>query len=748
MRSSKPEPLAIRPYARLLTMLGDQLIKNERIALMELIKNSYDADAGWAKVTFENFGSNLEMTTNAKVLIEDNGFGMTKNVIKSAWMNPATPNKRRDHSVDRVTLNNRVIQGEKGIGRFSVLKLGKCIRVTTRPKGSKSEYVVLFNFSAYDAEFTKHNGENKELFLDHLHADLIEQTPKIFVKRKIKLNGRNINAPEYGTRIEISDLKGKWTSSKIDAVCKDTLKLQSIFSQLFSGHEEKPEMKFEVSISVGDEEKIHHRDVVNKLRGLIDTSAVLKIEEGLFDDQEHQFKFLLNGTERTIPFSELRSDRWCNARFKREGNSDKRYPTCGSFKFAFYVFDLKADAGTKYHLNNDDIETIKPHRVYLYRDGIRVYPYGDPEDDWLGIDIARGTVSAGAFLSNDQVIGCIDITHEGNPNLRDKTSREGLVDEGDATEDFRAVIKTLLSYIRKQPFMEYRKLVEKQRLQKALKEGRTTQVFSELLTHLDHKGDAKACKIAKKVERAYNTEKQVLEQRAKTTEDLAAVGIAVETSSHDLMLMMGRAFEEIDLLTNAAMADEDPLNNHFDQLQKVRGMLSFIEQRMKDIQSLFKSSKQRRRSIRVREILDKVAHIYRRSFLKESIDFDIQEVGPPLVAKCTDAVLMQLFINLFDNALYWLRDTSPEKRDVVIKLDGGEGSLIFADSGSGVIPDLVPYIFDAFVSGKGDDGRGLGLYIARQLLERMDYSIELAEIKHDRILDGACFVVSFVQENS
>ena len=53
------KPLKFRPYARLLTMLGDQLIKNERIALVELIKNSYDADASWVKVTFKGFDLSL-----------------------------------------------------------------------------------------------------------------------------------------------------------------------------------------------------------------------------------------------------------------------------------------------------------------------------------------------------------------------------------------------------------------------------------------------------------------------------------------------------------------------------------------------------------------------------------------------------------------------------------------------------------------------------------------------------------------
>lgn len=72
--------------------------------------------------------------------------------------------------------------------------------------------------------------------------------------------------------------------------------------------------------------------------------------------------------------------------------------------------------------------------------------------------------------------------------------------------------------------------------------------------------------------------------------------------------------------------------------------------------------------------------------------------------------------------------------------------MIFSDNGPGIDKDDVPYIFEPFYSGKGDEGRGLGLYIARQLLERSDYSIELAELKSEKIMSGANFVVNFVQE--
>ena len=87
------EQLTIRPYARLLTMLGDQLIKNEQIAVTELMKNSYDADADWVKVSFENFGKDYKIQDDSRIVIEDNGRGMTHDVITNAWMNPATPNK-------------------------------------------------------------------------------------------------------------------------------------------------------------------------------------------------------------------------------------------------------------------------------------------------------------------------------------------------------------------------------------------------------------------------------------------------------------------------------------------------------------------------------------------------------------------------------------------------------------------------------------------------------------------------------
>ena len=169
------EILRIRPYARLITMLGDQLIKNERIALVELIKNAYDADAEWVKVSFVNFNNDFTVNANSKIIIEDNGNGMNREIIEKHWLNPATPEKIKRKRVKSVTDKGRIIQGEKGIGRFAIFKLGKRVDICTRRRlqdtegrfinsGEIQENIVSYDFTGYDENFSSRDDVNRELF--------------------------------------------------------------------------------------------------------------------------------------------------------------------------------------------------------------------------------------------------------------------------------------------------------------------------------------------------------------------------------------------------------------------------------------------------------------------------------------------------------------------------------------------------------------------------------------------------------
>lgn len=733
--------LQIRPYARLLTMLGEQLIKNERIALIELIKNSYDADADWVKVTFQGFGDNYKIEPESKIIIEDNGCGMSQDLIENHWLNPATPEKKRRKKIKETTGKGRIIQGEKGIGRFAILKLGRRIDIISKTKEDKQEHHVSYDFSRYDDDFLSENGDEKDLYIDDLRVTLQNCRPERIFPSELAFGSRKKERQDHGTIIEISDLKGSWTEKKVESVYRDLTKLESIFLK-------RENIDFEIAIYRDEEHQNFQEDYLEKLNLLLNERSVIKIEKGCFDSEKKEYRFTINGVEKAISILDpsITGLKVFKDRFGNAGSElNDRQIECGSFDFGFYIFDFSAQAPIKYQLDKEDKLIIRDHRIYLYRDNIRVYPYGEPDDDWLRIDVYRGTISAGHFLSNDQVVGFVNISQKNNPNLKDKTSREGLIDEGNATEDFITLLQAFLAYIRQKPYARYRKDIESKKDQDIFISGQVQKEFDELKSAV---GDNKAAlNILSKTENEYKAERRYLTRRAETTEELAGVGLSVETASHDIMGIMEKVFINLDgLIRDLMSTDKIDKDELLKELQSIRGGMSFIEAQLKDIQLLFKSSKQRRKSIRVKEIVEKVERIYRRLLEKESIQFTINSLGSPLVAKTTDAVLLQLFLNLFDNAVYWLHQTSKSDKKIEILLDGNKGRMIFSDNGPGIDKDDAPYIFEPFYSGKGDEGRGLGLYIAKQLLERNEYSIELAEIKSEKLLPGANFVINFFLE--
>lgn len=748
------ENLKIRPYARLLTMLGDQLIKDERIALMELIKNGYDADASFVKVTFQNFGEKYEVFPDSKILIQDDGNGMTKDVLVKHFLNPATPIKKQKKDRDERTKKGRVIQGEKGIGRFAMLKIGKKINIITRPLDGEEEYILHYDFSKYNDDFlnSKENNADDALFLDDLTVVLETRRPEVFDGHETCLGINRINIAPNGTIIEISNLIEGWTERKIENIATDVTKLQSIFDVLVTSDKNDNRKSDSFTVYLYKDKNVlnYTSDYINKLSVLLENKAVLKIKDGFFNADDLSFSYKENDIPKKVFLTDSALQGVFIAKKYFWGNETtsltNRKIECGSFYFAFYIFDFSNKAPEKFVLDSDDKKIIKAHRVYLYRDGIRVYPYGDPDDDWLQIDMLRGTVSAGDFFSNDQVVGVVEISQENNPKLRDKTNREGLIEKGFVTSDFIKLIQTFLAYLRAKSYGKYQINNENRINQKKITTRQVENDFEELKDFV--KNDRRAFDKVVKLKKSFDVERNVLVRRAEKTEDLAGVGLSVEVASHDILAMMSKVFSNLDgLLADLMMDKEIAKDILLNDLVAVKGGLQFVYEQLKDIQLLFTSAKHRRKCIVVKEIVEKVYKIYLRIAKKQNISVEIMELSKsPLIAKTTDAVLLQVLLNLFDNSIYWLDTVDINDKKILVTLDGQNGCLIFSDNGPGVQRDDLPYIFEPFYSGKGEDGRGLGLYIARQLLERNDYSIFYADIKNERKLPGANFVVSFVTE--
>lgn len=739
--------LKIRPYARLLTMLGEQLIKDEQIALAELIKNGYDADADWVKVSFIGFNltkgnGDYEITKDSRIIIEDNGSGMERNIIEKSWMNPATPNKKLKEKSSIVTKKGRTIQGEKGIGRFAVLKLGRNIEITTRPINENLEYTLTYDFSKYDDDFLKENGEEKELYLDQLSIDLNQESPSYFVDRTVVVNNKEFTDNAHGTKIVISDLKGTWDNEKIDKVNKESQKLESVFDKIFKRTVKFP---FNIGFNMNGENIPYIDPKVDRLATLLKEFSVLKITKGKYNKDKLQFEYNLNGHSYVLSLKEslLTALTPFKERFMANndlfGNPVLREPECGSFSFNFFVFDLAADKESVYYLDRADKDIVKEHRIYLYRDKIRVSPYGDADNDWLETDKKRGTGRAGGYLSNDQVVGFVDITKKGNPNLKDKTNREGLIEEGRSTRDFIMLIHSFLLFIRQHPYEQYKQKVKQIKEQKDAELRITDNKFLKLYEII--KGNLEAISLYNELHSAYIKEKEVYNNRINVTEELAAVGLSVETASHDLMMMLSQGINQLADLSDTVKGGLIGKSEISKELAVIKDVFLFVQDEMRNIQLLFKSSKQRKRTIKILPLLEKVTNIYKNTLKRANIDLKIDKIGSPLSVKCTDAVILQLLINLFDNAIYWLSSINRLEKHICIILDGNNGELVFSDNGPGVAEDDRPYIFEAFYSGK-NEGRGLGLYIARQLLARMGYSITL--MTGQTILPGANFKVSFI----
>jgi signal transduction histidine kinase len=717
-------------------MLGEQLIKNERVALVELVKNAYDADATRVLVDFRGFDPDFSPLPGATIAITDNGVGMTEQLVRTAWMNPATPSKALRKRDEPKTTLGRVLQGEKGIGRFATFKLGSEVTLVSRARGNRDETTLVVDISMLDEMSNSDRPDlDLEFYLDEVPALIETREPRVF-------QGRGQIASSHGTQLTISSIRAPWTARLVRGAFDDLDRLQPVMWGEADSSSLRPDFEV-VFLRDGVDQRLREGRGEDFQAAL--EQAVLEVRDGRFDDVTRTLSFELNdrSVELSIDDAEVRGSKPFKDRFLRDGRgrdldfSARPDPECGPFAFEFFVFDLTPSAPVNHALDREQANLIKGHRIYLYRDGIRVYPYGDADDDWLEIDADRGTESAGRTLSNDQTVGYVSITQSGNPNLKDKTSREGLIESGRAVDDFKALIKTVLRYVRKQyqPYLESKDRARKKDLQEH-RIDRHIQAIREASGL-----PPRVSKQLDSLEVALDAERELSALQLARTEQLAGVGLSVETASHDLILAGSEALRlarqlvaELKLLDLA----QEPV---FAVASSLVTRLEFVSARFRDVQGLFVSTRQKQSPQDVIRILRRVRSIYARLHEEQGITFEIDD-NATLRASSTEAAVLQLLINLVDNATYWLM-ASPHDQRVIRAFTTEPGVLVMTDSGPGVNEQDKPYLFEPFYSGKGEEGKGLGLFIARQNGLRSGFAITLEQTGDSRELAGATFVTRF-----
>lgn len=735
---------SFKPYARLMSILGDQLITDKLVALVEIVKNSYDADATSVTIEFKNWtpqSDSQKLNSNVYLEIRDDGQGMNEDVLLNVYLNPGTPNKLVQKKQNMKTpVLHRTMQGEKGIGRFAINKLGQDVTIYSKtPKDQEVQLQV--DFSQYDNEESSNTDSYK--LLSEVGNDYVINDPPLFFK----------GGP--GTLIRINKLKQNWTSEDFVALSSSLQKLVAppdILQEEYNSDTYEVLADFEFKLLVNGEE-IQKADT--QWRAMLERAPFRMFgtisETGVLDyDYFTSAPFKPRESSNTVDLLDFNSYSFISKAIKErfqvkeiDGKRLRRIPRQGKINFSFYVYDLRPKTRT---LNNLQREFLYDNNVFVFRDGLRVYPFGEKDYDWLELAQRRASEKAGYYYNTSQIIGFVYITGEDNPKLKDTTSRYGIVDIEGAYDDFKALVIGALNAMKVESDLDVTKdeITKNQNLKST--EGNLEKSRDTFIKALDLVPDEQRKQVldsANHFLQTYGQHNSLMQERVRTYEDLAGLGLAVEKSSHDAIMVLGKTFRTIEDLRKRLEKDGSANAKVKELLTELRDNIDIVYNEMQIIQPLFRIAKRNNDVINVKDTVDKTVRYFRHEL--RDITVSVEAIGDDLVLTAPQGLILQVLINLMDNAIYWLKEKGGPEKQILFRVDGTQKTLLVSDNGIGIGPEFSEAVFESFFTRK-ESGRGLGLYIARELLARMNASIQLVYIEPVRRLPGANFLIQFEAE--
>lgn len=381
---------------RLLLELGERLISRDEVAVVELVKNAYDADAETVDVIVEE----------KKIEVKDNGEGMDRNKISEGWLTIGTAIKKQKTR----TKKGRRVLGEKGLGRLAVLRLGKKIRIYTLKKGGVC-YQIIMDWKAAKEKLKAYTYTPvKEMVIDIIEVEEI------------------IFPDGHGTNIIIEDLNISWEKNRIE-------RLKVFLSRLVEPRKEKGS-KFDIQfVTDGGVVKLEPPEITKKPHYSLEVNV----------DKKGQFSGAIQwhiekgeGKEEV----EGRIKPWKTRDDEKKEWKEISNGGCGAFRFRVNVWDLDARElrGSK--------DTLRQWSgISLLRDSFRVV---QPDVDWLGLDLRR-VQNPTLRLSTNQLIGAVFISSDKNPSLIDKTDREGVL-ESESFDILKGTVNQLLDVLERKRY--------------------------------------------------------------------------------------------------------------------------------------------------------------------------------------------------------------------------------------------------------------------------------------------------------
>ena len=404
--------------------MGDQLIGSPRLAIFELVKNAYDADATLVTIEMLRLG-----TDDAAIIVEDDGDGMSYSTIRDIWLVPAHDHRERQRLVQERTRKGRLPLGEKGVGRFAVHKLGEHVELVTRTQGEQELRVEIYWPEVLGQEF-----------LEDARVEIEAREAQVFT------------GDRTGTRVAVKELRERNLSrGEVRRLLRQITSISNPFHEREDAFDAKlyvPEHPDWIDsipdvVSLMDQAPWVYQFKVDA-DGIISWSYEFRGFKGISAEPRR----LRSEKEKLqLPQSDLREDGVDDAAtggmFSARVASSEFMLGIGAVAGQFYVFDRDKELLQRTGGGQLVIQFLDENGgVRVYRDGMRVYNYGERSDDWLGLDLRRVNTPA-KRISRNIVVGVVDLQLEDSGSLREKTNREGFVENGAYDRLRRVVIGAL-----------------------------------------------------------------------------------------------------------------------------------------------------------------------------------------------------------------------------------------------------------------------------------------------------------------
>ena len=718
--------------------LGRDSIKDNITAVIELVKNSYDADAADVLVdinTSENF-----------IRVCDTGVGMTPNQIDQNWLRIGYSEKRRNKKTNE---RGRRKTGEKGIGRLCAHRLGSELTIVT--KSLRSHDVALF---VDWKKFEKENIDAEEVTINVL-SEKKYVAPTVFEDSK------------SGTNLIIGDLRQTWSKADIEELKYELSNLTPPFKNILK-----------------DFRIVLNSDVAPALNGQIESkfSQIPKLQlDAKFDGKN----FILFEVYEAIKSRGGMTKKLVDSgKIKRQQlfESDQSLPfakvsLAGPFDVSLMFFPQVTEYLDLVNIKRTEIQQflLLNSGVKIYRDGVKVRPYGhmdSPEGDWLGLEARRGRDPAGAArvsfkVAHRQLVGGVFITRDKNRNLIDSSSREGLIHD-----DGYAEMKAISTWCVGQLEYYYHKSFIRSKKNKPTKNSSTdvkdsVQAIGKNVASVS----SKLKKLAKEAEGELSDEideliiesEQIHAQLSSAAKDveqlasqntifrvLATIGIASAVFGHETGAYLDQISLSLDAITGDLEHEEDEV--------EVESILEEVEKAVKAAETVsawgkfalarVNRDKRRRKKVDVRAIIESVLTELKPILEPNGISLNkrLNSVEGRFFPMDIESVLINLITNAYTackqkgrNRKIFVALTRKRVKSAIVPV------LTVSDSGPGISKNDSNKIYEPLFTTKIDAsgkpvGTGLGLTIVKSIIDDMG---GIVSVDKDPELKGARFKVEF-----